>query len=297
MLCFTIHLIAQNPPLTGDNDKLELFKDCTDPLNNTSTHSWTLEFDNCNDLYLNYRLFPSTSPNANPIYFSGANTFINGTLTNAGNILASNRVGIGITNPSEALHINNGAAKANSFIVDGGYNQTSDWNIPWYGLSLAQEADLDLSFDNPNSNPIVLQSFYGLAFRTSQGFMGMNSKGIVSIGLDANDMKELSRVSNHPYKLYVAEGIRTEEVLIDLKNNANWWPDYVFAEEYNLRPLSEVEAFIKKNKHLPDVPSAKQVEAEGIKLKEMNMMLLKKVEELTLYMIELQKEVETLKQK
>ncbi len=67
-----------------------------------------------------------------------------------------------------------------------------------------------------------------------------------------------------------------------------------FSKDYNLRPLSEVEAFIKKNKHLPDVPSAKQVEAEGIKLKEMNATLLKKVEELTLYMIELEKKVAAL---
>jgi len=286
------------PPLTGGNDKLELFNECA-ALGNTFGYNWNLEFDNCNELHLNYRYNYSTNITANPVYFSGNNTFINGTLTNAGNILASStsRIGIGTTNPSEALHINNGAAKANSFIVDGGYNQTSSWNVPWYGLSLAQEADLDLDHENAGSNPIVLQSFYGLAFRTSGGYMAMDNHGIVSIGLNGDNMKELARATNvsSPYKLYVAEGIRTEEVLIDLKNNQNWWPDYVFAEDYDLRPLSEVEAFIKKHHHLPEVPSAKEVETDGLKLKEMNATLLKKVEELTLYMIELQKEVEALK--
>ena len=64
------------------------------------------------------------------------------------------------------------------------------------------------------------------------------------------------------------------------------WPDFVFAPSYELRALSEVESFVKENKHLPEVPSAKEVEKEGLDLGKMDATLLKKVEELTLYLIE-----------
>ena len=72
-------------------------------------------------------------------------------------------------------------------------------------------------------------------------------------------------------------------------------PDYVFEEDYNLPSLEEVEAYIKANKHLPEIPSAAEFEANGIQLGKMSFDLLKKVEELTLYMIELKKENEALK--
>jgi hypothetical protein len=73
------------------------------------------------------------------------------------------------------------------------------------------------------------------------------------------------------------------------------WPDFVFNSDYNLRPLSEVEAFINLNKHLPDVPSEATIMANGANLGEMNATLLQKVEELTLYMIQLQKDNDALK--
>lgn len=74
------------------------------------------------------------------------------------------------------------------------------------------------------------------------------------------------------------------------------WPDYVFEPEFRLRPLSEVEAFVNENKHLPEVPSAKEVETNGIDLGNMDATLLKKVEELTLYMIEMNKKIEKLEE-
>ncbi|MEM8527031.1 MAG: hypothetical protein AAGG68_20495 [Bacteroidota bacterium] len=72
-------------------------------------------------------------------------------------------------------------------------------------------------------------------------------------------------------------------------------PDYVFAKDYDLRSLEEVEAYINENSHLPEIPSAAEFEADGIQLGKMSFDLLKKVEELTLYMIELKKENEALK--
>jgi len=73
--------------------------------------------------------------------------------------------------------------------------------------------------------------------------------------------------------------------------------DYVFEENYFLSPLSEVESFIKTNKHLPNIPSAEQFKSDGYKVGEMDEMLLRKIEELTLYIIELKKEIEELKSK
>ncbi|MGN6493883.1 MAG: hypothetical protein ACTHLE_17930 [Agriterribacter sp.] len=73
------------------------------------------------------------------------------------------------------------------------------------------------------------------------------------------------------------------------------WPDYVFNKGYNLRPLQEVEHFIAVNKHLPDVPSAAEVEKEGLNLGDNQAVLLKKIEELTLYIIDLQKQIDELK--
>jgi hypothetical protein len=83
--------------------------------------------------------------------------------------------------------------------------------------------------------------------------------------------------------------------LSDIVVTLSDWPDYVFAPDYVLPDLSEVEACIKASGHLPEVPSAAEVEAEGVKVGEMNALLLKKVEELTLYIIELQKQIDELK--
>jgi hypothetical protein len=92
-------------------------------------------------------------------------------------------------------------------------------------------------------------------------------------------------------KLAVNGNIHAKEVLVDLNVPG---PDYVFEADYDLLKLKEVESYLKENKHLPEVPSAKEMEANGVKLLEMNMLLLKKVEELTLYVIELEKKVEKL---
>ena len=88
------------------------------------------------------------------------------------------------------------------------------------------------------------------------------------------------------YRLAVDGNIVAEEVQVLL---SDIWPDYVFEEDYQLRSLEEVEHFIKANKHLPEVPSAADVEKDGQNLGAMNALLLKKVEELTLYLIEQQK--------
>ena len=74
-----------------------------------------------------------------------------------------------------------------------------------------------------------------------------------------------------------------------------FWADYVFAKDYKLMPLSDVEKFIKVNKHLPNVLSAEDLVKEGIDLGKMQAKQMEKIEELTLYLIEMKKEIELLK--
>ncbi|MFN3403807.1 MAG: hypothetical protein ACK40G_06910 [Cytophagaceae bacterium] len=95
-------------------------------------------------------------------------------------------------------------------------------------------------------------------------------------------------------KLAVNGTIYATSIKVRTTNNG-CFPDYVFSPDYKLRSLSEVEEFIKENSHLPEVPSAEEVERSGIDVAEMNEILLKKVEELTLYIIEMRKEIDQLK--
>jgi hypothetical protein len=91
--------------------------------------------------------------------------------------------------------------------------------------------------------------------------------------------------TNPQNKLDVNGTIRAKEVKVE-----TGWADFVFTPTYKLRPLSEVEQFIKTNGHLPEIPKADEVQQDGVNLGEMQTKLLQKVEELTLYVIELKKE-------
>ena len=94
------------------------------------------------------------------------------------------------------------------------------------------------------------------------------------------------------YRVAVDGKMIAEELRVELSGD---WPDYVFEEHYDLPSLYEVQKEIKKLGHLPGIPSAQEVEEEGIMLGDMNRMLLEKIEELTLYTIQLQKEIDKLK--
>lgn len=110
--------------------------------------------------------------------------------------------------------------------------------------------------------------------------MRIDINGNIGIGTKAPDAK-----------LAVNGTIHSKEVKVDVNFPA---PDYVFANDYKLRSLQEVEKFVNQNSHLPEIPSAKEFEKNGIQLAEMNMALLKKIEELTLYAIEQQKNTDKL---
>jgi hypothetical protein len=95
------------------------------------------------------------------------------------------------------------------------------------------------------------------------------------------------------YSLSVNGKIMSEEVRVELDGD---WPDYVFEENYKLPSLKQLESFISSNKHLPNIPAAKQVKKEGFDLGDMNKRLLEKIEELTLYIIEQDKKINAIQQ-
>lgn len=94
------------------------------------------------------------------------------------------------------------------------------------------------------------------------------------------------------YRLYVEGGILTEKAKVALRNPGTNWADYVFANDYKLMPLKEVEAFVKENKHLPGIESADELVKNGLDLGEMQAKQMGKIEELTLHAIEQEKKLE-----
>lgn len=113
------------------------------------------------------------------------------------------------------------------------------------------------------------------AFRIISSSGNSYFKGSMAIGTTTPDAK-----------LTVKGTVHAEEVKVDLSVPG---PDYVFEKDYPLATLEEVKKYIDEHKHLPEVPSAREMEENGVKVGEMNMILLKKVEELTLYTIELER--------
>jgi hypothetical protein len=127
-------------------------------------------------------------------------------------------------------------------------------------------------------HPEAVQAYDGLLVKA-------NGSGNVGIG---------TSLIPSGFKLAVAGKIITEEVVVKLQSN---WPDYVFNQDYNLRPLHEVKQFVKTNKHLPNIPSATEMEENGLSIGEMQNKLLQKIEELTLYIIELENRITHLETK
>ncbi len=82
----------------------------------------------------------------------------------------------------------------------------------------------------------------------------------------------------------------------EVKVNLDSWPDYVFDASYPLMPLNELQVFIQQNNHLPNVPNACEMEEAGINVAESNVMLMEKIEELTLYLIQMKEQLDTQKQ-
>lgn len=200
-------------------------------------------------------------------------------------VKTNGNTGIGIAEPNSKLHVNGRIqiSGTNSYggpmLLFGGQVNSSEPGQ--WGIEYIASGTSGLNFWKPYTS-----NNFG------NYFMYLADNGKVSIGLDPNEVTTY----NGDYKLYVANGIMTEKVKVALKNTTDW-ADYVFKTNYDLMPLAEVEDFISKNGHLPNVPSAEEVVESGIDVAKMDAKLLEKIEELTLYIIELKKEINELKDK
>lgn len=146
-------------------------------------------------------------------------------------------------------------------------------------------------FHNPQGqNAVIL----GYTSGTGQMFPSTTfyDNGKVSIG--SIPYGSVNVTTPGVYKLYVADGILTEKVKVALLSSAQW-ADHVFQPNYALMPLEQVGEYIECHGHLPGVPSADEMVKEGVDMVKTDAMLLAKIEELTLYVLQLKKEIELLK--
>lgn len=205
-------------------------------------------------------------------------------------ITNSRQVGIGTANTDASLHVRNfnltdlDAHLEGFTLIDG--NQASlllgaETNAPYGEWGIEYNAGArGLNFWKPSGATTGFGNYY----------LFIKNDGKVSIGLDPT----ISTTFNGDYKLYVGTGILTEKVKVALRSTADW-ADYVFDKDYQLMPLSEVEKFVQQHHHLPGVPSAEEVKENGIDVATMDAKLLEKIEELTLHVIELEKQCKELK--
>ena len=199
-------------------------------------------------------------------------------------INSTGNVGIGTTSPDNKLHV---------YVGESGGSSTNNTT-----LTLENSTSNFLQFLTPSIN--VQGIMFGDPEHSYSGYIRYNHSDN-SMRLWTNESEKLSILSNgnvgigttNPgsYKLAVEGTIGAREV----KVTTEAWADFVFEDDYNLMPIKEVESFVKENKHLPDVPSESEVMENGISLGEMDKILLQKIEELTLYIIELKKENEEIK--
>lgn len=167
--------------------------------------------------------------------------------------------------------------------ADGIINAAANIKVPWTSKIILGSNNSAYIQGYDDGGP----EFEGIKFFTTLG--GVNNPALI---IDGNGRVGIGKTPNTNYTFDVNGKIRANEIVVNTTG-----ADFVFEDDYDLRALSEVESFIKENKHLPDIPTAKEVEENGVSLGEMQSKLLQKIEELTLYMIELKKENDVLKAK
>ncbi len=142
---------------------------------------------------------------------------------------------------------------------------------------------------------ISVKNFIGVFDDNNIGFFGFGGVGWGMMWDGSDGTLRLGTTQKATgYMLNVGGKIMAEEVRVQLRAS---WPDYVFGKDYKLQSLAEVEDYIAVNSHLPNVPAAAEIAKSGIALGEMQTKMMEKIEELTLYIIDLQKQVDTLKRK
>ena len=230
--------------------------------------------------------YVGTSDNR-PVIFR-TNTASNTVYNERMRIGANGNVGIGTTTPSELLEVA-GNIKGNilssgtrTYLVgkDGG-------GFHWFAASpsVSEPGNIMMGIQRDPSTDVVTDLFLAPAGNFSVRVAGTK----VLIG----DAFSMTYTSND-YSLFVSKGMITEKIKVAVKNTGEW-SDYVFDPSYKKMSLESVEKFVKENKHLPNMPSDKEMVESGLDVGKSTAKLLEKIEELTLYMIDLNNEVKSLK--
>jgi len=191
-------------------------------------------------------------------------------------------VGVGTNTPQAKLDVEGGNIRASGNLVISTGNATGG------GIKLADDGDI------VDMNDGWATHRFSQGLRITDGNASGSTVIQLSNGSHSNTYFNAGNVAigttdSHGYKLAVNGSIRAQEIKVE----AGPWPDYVFKPTYNLPSLTSVKAYIDKNQHLPDMPSEQEVTKNGVNLGEMNKLLLKKLEEVTLYLIEQSKQIKT----
>ena len=214
----------------------------------------------------------------------------NGTFTTE-MTLKDGRVGIGTTAPASALEVNGDITLRN----DAGSRKQiftfsptdNNWRI---GMSLNPGFTRTLSTSYIQYFTYSSAAGHGFALGVNGGQSSFEVRGSDHAAFFRGNVNVGTAVLDAAYRLSVGGKIRANEIVLESD-----WADFVFYDNYKLRTLREVDEFIQKNGHLPDVPSAAEVKEKGLSVSEMQTLMMQKIEELTLYVIELQKQNDDLK--
>ena len=202
---------------------------------------------------------------------------------------SNSRIGVGISNPSTSVHVKDGHLR-----VDGGQYQS--WGHVVLRPDVDKTGDDIIAFLNSDNVESARIHDGRLRLNTINGVGSEihSTGGLVlrpDIERNGGDDFVSFRNSNGEEKTRVQDGtITTDRVVLNMGS----FPDYVFAKDYDLMSLEEVDAYIKENKHLPNMPSEKEVVANGMSVGQINTILVEKIEELTLHTIDQEKQIDTL---
>jgi len=196
------------------------------------------------------------------------------------------RVGIGTDTPLYELDVR--GSQYLSGILGIGVNPITNTQV---AISTARRNGMSIehSYNDPNGNGYAYKAIVNNNLTKGYSIFNNNyQKEVFSVS--ANGEMILANETRQLFHVYTDGLLQAREVLVD----AQTWPDYVFEKNYELMPLNEVKRFIQKEGHLPNVPSAEKIEADGLNLGEMNALLLEKIEELTLHLIEQEQRIQKL---
>lgn len=198
------------------------------------------------------------------------------TISQSGNTVTLSNGGGSFTLPTTSV------VAGTNVTVTGNGSAATPFNVSAVDRSIFENNGTINQATTVNGNRIVNMNGRNIWFNSSSS----ESNGKIYIGSTATYP---STTGN--YKLFVEGGILTEKVKVALRSTSNW-ADYVFADDYKLMPLKNVEEFISKNKHLPGVKSADELATNGLDIAEMQAKHMEKIEELTLYIIDQNKAIE-----